>query len=266
MALTMVCSLATSTPAFSQAVDDQSVAPGQQWEACGVSSPLMPPPPELVACLAASGPVADQTFVFQLGDEIPAELERQSPVGDGLIFHTAYPVSLEWMTEAGPFLFENVGGMGQTVLLMSLDSNTRRLDRVAFAWQNRPLLLHEAVERARRLETWLLAAGFVQTPPRHPADAPFALIDDHRGTPSRAETWVEAEALLKQEHQALEMTLLNMGRPGTEIYVSVSNARRQTWAFGANRAHLLPPGTPRSIYDGNGGYEWQLEVSISASE
>ena len=260
--LAVAGALATGPQAFAQTAADQGVTPHQRWDLCGVSSPLDPPPPELVACLAASGPLADQTFTFHLGGEIPAGLETRSPVGDGLIFHSDDPVSLEWATPAGPFLFDNVGGMGQTVLLMSLDWETRRLDRVTFSWQNRPLLLTEAMEKARRLEAWLLTSGFAE-PSRHPAEVRFAFIGDYRRTPSGARTWAEAESRLKADEQALEMNLFSMTAPEIEVHVSVSNSRRQTWAFSADSAHLLPRGTPQSIYDGNGGYEWQLEVTIA---
>jgi hypothetical protein len=260
--LAVAGALVTTTQAFAQNAADQGVTQHQRWELCGVSSPLDPPPPELVACLAAAGPLADQTFTFQLGGEIPTGLETRSPVGDGLIFHTDDPVSLAWATPAGSFLFDNVGGMGQTVLLMFLDWETRRLDRVTFSWQNRPLLLTEAIEKARRLEAWLLGSGFAESS-LNPAEARFVFIEDYRRKPSGAVSWAEAEFQLKADEQALEMNLFSLVAPDAEVDVAVSNGRRKTWAFGADSARLLPPGTPRSIYDGNGGYEWQLEITIA---
>jgi hypothetical protein len=112
------------------------------------------------------------------------------------------------------------------------------------------------------LEAWLLGSGFAESS-LNPAEARFVFIEDYRRKPSGAVSWAEAEFQLKADEQALEMNLFSLVAPDAEVDVAVSNGRRKTWAFGADSARLLPPGTPRSIYDGNGGYEWQLEITIA---
>lgn len=213
-------------------------------------------------CVAASGPLAEATYAFELGGDIPPELFRRSPMGDNLAFHTDDPVNLKWRSPAGAFLFSNVGGTGQSVLEMNRDWRTRRLSSASFAWQNRPLLLSEAIEKAKELENWLLGAGYIPSASQHGSASRFALLTDYQTTPSGADDWDAAQAMLAHDDAVQEMLLYTLAAPDMEVTVRLSNSRRMTWAYNEKRAASLPPGFPRSIFDGNGGYEWELNVAI----
>ncbi len=242
-----------------------AVGSGLNWESCGGPPypylPGDPPSAELAACVAASGPPAKETLVVEIGGDTPSPLQAPGEVGDNSPLITSAPVSLEWHTEKGSFLFDNVGGMGQTILIIHFDRETRSVESASFAWQNRPLTLQEALGKGRRLENWLMMSGFEFD--MSSSHRRFALVDDYQSTPSGASDWAAAEARLSKDEQVSEMILYRMDSAGADIQVSIQNSRRKAGDFGSRTASPLPEGYPRSIYDGNGGYEWQIHIWIS---
>jgi hypothetical protein len=92
----------------------------------------------------------------------------------------------------------------------------------------------------------------------------FAVIENETRPPARhADNWDAAEALLSNDTENVEsMLLYTLRSSDTQVTVEAKNMRRQTWNF-QRRGGIDPvPGWRRSIFDGNGGYEWLLNVNI----
>ena len=241
------------------------------WTDCPGAKDFVGTRDGLAECVANSGATASETIRFQLGDSNEAVQARSSmPLDFGLtggFFFTDTPVNLVWLFQGSEFQFENVGGTGQSVLVLSRSAKGDGLGMVTFNWQNRPLNLPETLERAKRLEAWLSHTGFLPTQIDGQARRAFAAPAD--GSPDArvyADDWISAEAMLSNEDDFIERMFLFGGEmAGVEIFVSAKNDRRAAWNFGGREKKPFPPTrVRRSIYDGTGGYEWSLEIHIGS--
>jgi hypothetical protein len=236
------------------------------WTDCPGARDLVGVHPELADCVAKSGAVASEAIRFRLGDSKEA-LNAQSslPIDFNHFYFTDTPVDLTWMLGKDEFLFDDVGGTGQSVLVLDLDYHDKLLSRITFNWQNRPLSLGEAMARAKSFEAWLVDRGFAALTIGGEPTYPFAIIERNVHPPKEhSGDWASAEAKLSSEDEFVErMMLYRLALAETEVRVAVQNNRRSSWNFGGGRTE--PPGFRRSIYDGTGGYEWSLEIEISRS-
>lgn len=262
----------TGPAAVVAAAASQPSGSGARWDDCpGTMVVEGAVPASLESCVAASGPIARDTVRMRLGESV-GELRARMP--SAVTYHADFnefspsddPMNIEWEVGAQRFAFENVGGTGQSVLNLIFDVERPGLNVIEFAWQNRPLRLDEAITRARRLQEWLVAAGFSQpTTTAHAGDQPFAVyVTELSAKAGLVADWTSAERLLRSEaDEVTVMSLYTMVSPDAEVRVSLENMRRQAWQFGRRAS----AGTPRqnwrqSIFDGNGGYEWKLTVTI----
>ncbi len=234
------------------------------WTDCPGVRSLVGVEAGLAECVANSGATASEIVTVRLGDS-KETLNAQSsmPLDFDPFFFTDTPVNLIWLLNDREFLFDNVGGTGQSVLTLDLDYNNHDLNRITFEWQNRPLNLTEAMVRAKRFEAWLAEAGYGPLTIDGETTRPFAIVERNVYPPKEhSGDWASAEATLSSEDDFVErMLLYRLALADSEVMVVVENSRRSTWNFG--RARSDPPGFRRSIYDGTGGYEWSLEVQIS---
>lgn len=227
----------------------------------------------LKACVAASGPRAAGHLGLRLGASV-REMEAASSPGARLaqafgtnrVAFTDEPLHVRWEAAAGrQFVFDDVGGTGQAVLLLNLAIEAERLDNFSFAWQNRPLSLEEALERAKRLERWLIGAGYSPGDPGEPRRRPFGIQSESLVAPARwAADWADAERLLGAEAENIEeMLLFALSSPEATVTASLKNGRRATRNFGMRGRDPNDPLAGRSVFDRNGGYEWQLDIYVS---
>ncbi len=237
------------------------------WRDCpGIIQTQTSEPPGLAACVGASGFKASQSIRVRLGDSVAtmraaASLKMQFDAGT---FVTDIPVNILWRTHDREFAFDDVGGTGEAVLVLDADTPGAdgRLFSISFSWQNRPLELSEAIGKARRLRAWLKDAGYRQS--SDPRDAPFGVLTEGSGPPRRwADSWEAAEALLAAEPEDVEeMQLYTMTIGDTRVMASLKNMRRGSLNFAKGAGAAAPPGARRTIFDGDGGYEWLLEIVI----
>lgn len=233
------------------------------WTDCPGVRSLVGVQTGLAECVAKAGATASEVIEFRLGDSKEA-LNAQSSMSLDFdpFYFTDTPVNLTWLLNDREFSFNNVGGTGQSVLTLDLDYNDRGLNRVTFEWQNRPLNLAEAMARAKMLEAWLIDAGYVPLMIDGEPMRPFAIVERNvYPLKQKATDWASAEATLSSEDDFVNrMRLYRLALADTEVMVVVDNGRRSAWNFGGRQSD--PPGFRRSIYDGTGGYEWSLEISI----
>lgn len=235
------------------------------WQDCPGVIAQGEPPASLPDCVAGSGATASSTLSAKLGQPI-ADIRAKSTLpiefgADGMYFVTGTPVNLTWSTLGRTFEFSNVGGMNQTALILVLD-NSRRLSSLEFAWQNRPLKLSELMGRAQLLKNWLADSGY--TLDASYGDPEFFVANDGlRPITKIAKDWPEAETMLFDERNNIEeIHLYALKSSDGFVAVSAVNMRRKTWNFQRKGAIQPVPGWKRSIFDGNGGYEWKLAISI----
>lgn len=242
---------------------------GRSWQECLDDKWFTDPATDtLKACVAASGPRATRHIGLRLGATV-REMKDASTLkpefGDFTVFFTDDPVDVRWEAVAGrQFVFNDVGGTGQAVLLVDLDIDRKHLDRFSFAWQNRPLSLEEALERAKRLEAWLREAGYAPPSP-DPRHKPFAIHDERvTGPVGWAADWNDAERLLNAEAENIEeMLLFILSTPEATVTASLANSRRAARNFLRQGRDPNDPLAGRTIFDRNGGYEWQLDIYVS---
>jgi hypothetical protein len=139
---------------------------------------------------------------------------------------------------------------------------------MSFAWQNRPLTAQEAVDRARRLHAWLEEGSYVSQSRSNANVAAFEVLDeDHRSTGRVFPDWPSAEASLSSDSENIqEIRFYALTSADTVVIVTATNMRRAALYF-QDHGQIEPlPDVRRTIFDGNGGYEWLLEVSIGPAE
>jgi len=175
-------------------------------------------------------------------------------------FITDTPANLQWRTDGNEFEFKNVGGTGETVVQLDIDEQ-EQLEVIDFAWQNRPLNVSEAVERAKFLETWMIHSAHARQPDDGPLRQPFTILN---GTFSEhAENWEDALATLSDDKRGIEkMRLYTLITSDTRTYVTAENRRRMALRFQQERKIKPLIGTRRTVFDDNGGYEWVLNIRI----
>ena len=180
------------------------------------------------------------------------------------MFFTDTPVDMRFRYRDKVLTLNRVGGTGHSILMISL-ALTGRVEFVDFHYQDRPLRLREAIDKAKDVEAWFRAAGFRYADPT----SPFQIREPETARPVGARTWSDAEAALSDEGKAIAvMNAFALQTADAKVEVTLENWRRQAQAFG-NKARLglkdSSTGTVgMTIYDGNGGYEWGLHVVISA--
>lgn len=227
----------------------------------------------LKACVAASGPRAAGYLGLRLGASVRDMEEASSPgarltqaFGTNRVAHTDEPLHVRWEAATGrQFVFDDVGGTGQAVLLLNLAIEAERLHSFSFAWQNRPLNLEEALERAKRLERWLREIGFTPGDSDEPHGRPFGVQGESPVAPARwAANWIDAERLLSAEAENVEeMALFTLSGPESTVTASLKNGRRAARNFGMRGHKSDDPLAGRTVFDRNGGYEWQLDIYVS---
>lgn len=161
-----------------------------------------------------------------------------------------------------------VGGTGQSVLQVDRDiDDEQKLGMVSFHYQDRPLKLAEAISRAKELESWFLTAGFQSRGEDGSRRPSFTVIKQEVDAARHVVSgWPAAEALLADDGvNVAEMHLFKLSAPDVVVSVTIENWRRQAQMFGCktgSKCHGNDPLAGRSIFDGNGGYEWGLAVYI----
>jgi len=237
------------------------------WKDCPGSVGLGQAPAELAECLSRAGADATDTIQFEIGDAFE-EVQANSSLSMGLdatrVFFTDTPVDILWRDNERVFQFDDVGGTGEAVLLLNFVDGAR-LDSAEFAWQNRPLNLPEVLERARRFQAWLEESGYAPPPAGHVFHQPFTVLNDYQEpTAQDFSDWLTAEAALSNEERNIREVRLYAARSATTIVlVTAKNMRRTALNF-QDRGRIEPiPGIRRTVFDGNGGYEWLLTVRIS---
>lgn len=237
------------------------------WKDCPGSVGLGPAPTELPECLSRAGADATNAIQFGIGDTF-ADVQANSSLNMGLdatrVFFTDTPVDVRWRDDERTFQFDDVGGTGEAVLLLNFVDDTR-LDSVEFAWQNRPLNLQEILERARGFQVWLEGNSYVPPPAGHVFHQPFVVLNDYQEPTTQVlADWSDAEAALSDDHRNIqEVRLYTAVSATTIVLVTATNMRRTTLNF-QDRGRIEPiPGIRRTVFDGNGGYEWLLSVRIS---
>lgn len=162
----------------------------------------------------------------------------------------------------------NVGGTGHSVLLVGTDLGQEpKIGFVSFHYQDRPLKLAEAVSRAKELESWFLNAGFRSGGENGSGRPSFAVIKQEvDAARHEVKGWPAAEALLSDDAvNVAEMHLFGLSAPDAVVSVTIENWRRKAQMFGCktgSKCHGDDPLAGRSIFDGNGGYEWGLAVVV----
>ena len=237
-------------------------SPAKSWEEeCGALFRMSGPvPKEYAECVAQAGPEATRTISFSLGDS-REQLSRSLPEPiENLIWVSGEPLSLRWNAGDAPVVFENVGGMSQTVVTVSLGADDR-IGSVAFPWQNRPLRLEEGLSKAKALRARLQVQGFRDVEPAFQvtSDGGFA-----KGAP--AGDWAQAGMLLQDDaRNVVEMRLFRMSDGKADVQMALENRRRGARAFAKSIPDPLP-NFNRSYYEDSGGHEWVLNVRLSRSE
>jgi hypothetical protein len=253
------------------------------WRSCPGSTGLWAPGPELAECIARAGVNATETIQVGLGDSL-ADLRAHSSLDIGTqsagVFFTDTPVDISWRDGERVYPFDDVGGTGQSILLINFSGSpvfpTRSaagrapegVHSMSFAWQNRPLTAQEAVDRARRLHAWLEEGSYVSQSRSNANVAAFEVLDeDHRSTGRVFPDWPSAEASLSSDSENIqEIRFYALTSADTVVIVTATNMRRAALYF-QDHGQIEPlPDVRRTIFDGNGGYEWLLEVSIGPAE
>jgi hypothetical protein len=267
----LLAACATSaTPQIDHPVEAGVAKQSGNWQDClGILGTLLPPSPRLPDCVARSGPIATSTIRISVGQslqevEAASSFPKKFPADS---FFTDDAVNLEWIFNQRRFLFDNVGGTGQSVLHVVTDrlrSDPATVSIITFDWQNRPLTLAEAIARARRFETWLRAGGFQQPASDRLIDRPFVILEDGFQPPARFATdWPSAEIILADDSEDIEtMLLFSLVADGVSVSVRAKNDRRSAANFGRREGEKQSARDRRTIYDGTGGYEWSLDIEI----
>lgn len=240
------------------------------WKDCPGSTWLGAAPASLPGCVAQAGADATDTIQAGIGDsveDIRANSSFPLTFDNSFMFFTDTTVDVEWRDGAQSFLFDDVGGTGQAVLILSI-MDDQHLYSMQFAWQNRPLTLRETVERAKRLEVWLDAAGFAAPAEGNALRPSFVALNEfHASTEQVFGDWASAEAALSSESvNVQEMRLYARTNTTTLVTVTAKNMRRAALNFDARAGIEGVPGIRRTVFDGNGGHEWLLEVRISSTQ
>lgn len=255
---TLVCSA-------SLAIANSSVvnASPANWLDCpGALQVLGTLPASLPDCIATSGAKATQSIRFSLGTPV-GEIQRQAtlPIKFDPVLTTNTPVNIIWADGAHEFRFEDVGGDNDSVLIANVDPERQDLSEFSFDWQNRPMRLDEAIAKASRLESWLKVRGY-----RPVDDAGRVGGTDLEARPSflvrSPMDWASTRSsLMADENDVTRLDLLPLRSWDTEVNISLVNARREALNFQRMSDAPRPPGR-RTIFDGNGGYEWFLKVLV----
>jgi hypothetical protein len=237
------------------------------WRDCPGTIAPGPAPPELPACVAASGSQAERSLRVGLGDDI-ASIRAASTFKPGRldasrVFFTDDPVNVEWRTSERQFVFDNVGGTGEAVLLLNFHDEDR-LSSLEFAWQNRPLTLSEVIGRARQLQQQLIEAGFARSARSETIYQEFVVIgDDYRPPTQHFADWSLAESALEDDGVNIDhMRLYTLCSADAAVVVTAKNMRRAALNFDRHGGIEGVPGWRRTVFDGNGGYEWLLTINI----
>lgn len=234
------------------------------WQDCpGALQVMGALPASLPHCIAAAGEKATHAIRFSLGAPV-SEIQRQATLALEFdpILTTNTPVNIVWVDGDREFLFEDVGGDSDSVLIANVDPDRGGLNDFSFNWQNRPMRLDEAIAKALRLERWLNATGY------RPVDDTASVED--ADPEERSASWVRSPMdwasvrtrLLDDRNDVARMDMLPLRSWDTEISISLVNARRNALNFQKKSEGPRPPGR-RTIFDGNGGYEWFLKVLVS---
>jgi len=240
-----------------------------------------PPPAGTPEAIAAGIPTpaeprSREVLDFRIGELSAETKQRSSPS----LFKSTYPLVMTDDKVDVIFRFgertlrlERVGGTGQSVLLVNEDMEGRhRIGSVSFIDQDRPLNLHEAVVRAKALEQWLGESGFRDHPfEKGLLERRFSIRKQEvDGAVHDVSDWTKVEALLANDRVNIaEIHLFTMQASGVGVSVDLKNWRRQAQMFSCDTGSKCHAGDRfggQSIFDGNGGYEWGLEVWIIESD
>lgn len=236
------------------------------WRDCAGTITPGPAPPELPACVAASGAQAERSLRVRLRDDIAtiqAASTLRPDLNAGRVFFTDDPVNVEWLTNEQEFAFNNVGGTGEAVLLLNFNDGDR-LSSLEFAWQNRPVDLSEVMERARQLQQQLMEAGFTHSSRTETVYREFVVIGDNYRPPTRHfDDWPIAESALADDAANIDqMRIYTLCSADAVVVAHARNMRRAALNFDRRGGLEGVPGWRRTIFDGNGGYEWLLTINI----
>ncbi|HWA59749.1 MAG TPA: hypothetical protein VG939_00160 [Caulobacteraceae bacterium] len=233
---------------------------------CSLVDPLLtgknPPPPGTPEAIAAGIPTPPEPATrpvvdVSIGEPLQQAAARSTyplPSGNPLMVVVQGKVDLIYR-HGGDVRFDHIGDCSDCAFLLDLDESGA-ISGLHFNDQDRPLKLAEAFARARSLHDALMRQGFDEQ-----RDASFHVWDPEQWRNPQPATWDEAGTDLAAEPLDIKaMRLFTLAAPDAQVEVSLFNWRRKARDFGRG---VPGPFSGATVFDGNGGYEWGLDVAIT---